>query len=215
MVQNERMAGSIPKWERISDMSEPDTKSLQLTETPKDNEQAIAFNSTEKASKDDPFTFGDFIDMVNPLQHIPIVSHFYREFTGDQIKPVSNIIGGAVFGGPLGAVGGLVNSVAGYALEQKNTPAIEAESSGMAVANTNTTQTKRSMTEDLPGTTLAFANLATDTSSEMKETSVTEKKTAARDPVQDYPFMPKVPITELFWTADPGPIISKNKEKRS
>ena len=50
----------------------------------------------------DGFTFFDFIDIINPLQHIPVVSTIYRSITGDQIDPGSRIAGATLFGGPLG-----------------------------------------------------------------------------------------------------------------
>ncbi len=59
---------------------------------------------------EDGFTFGDIIDIVNPLQHIPIVSNIYRKMTGDTIAPAMEIAGGALFGGPLGAVAALVTT---------------------------------------------------------------------------------------------------------
>ncbi len=60
---------------------------------------------------DDGLTFGDILDVVNPLQHIPIVSTLYREWTGDGIDPVPRIAGGALFGGVAGAIVSLVNVV--------------------------------------------------------------------------------------------------------
>ncbi len=59
----------------------------------------------------DGFTFWDLIDIVNPLQHIPIVSSLYRSITGDQIDPGSRVIGGALFGGPIGAGVQVVNAI--------------------------------------------------------------------------------------------------------
>ncbi len=53
---------------------------------------------------DDGLTFADVLDVVNPLQHIPILSTFYRKLTGDTIDPAIRIAGGALFGGPLGAI---------------------------------------------------------------------------------------------------------------
>ena len=41
--------------------------------------------------------------MINPLQHIPVVSTLYRTITGDTIDPGAKIAGGTLFGGPLGA----------------------------------------------------------------------------------------------------------------
>lgn len=61
--------------------------------------------------EDQEFGFFDFLDMINPLQHIPLVNIAYRAITNDSIKPISEIIGGAVFGGAAGAASGLINTV--------------------------------------------------------------------------------------------------------
>ncbi len=42
------------------------------------------------------------IDVINPLQHIPIVSTIYRKITGDEIAPAARLLGGGLFAGPLG-----------------------------------------------------------------------------------------------------------------
>ncbi len=60
---------------------------------------------------DDGLTFGDILDVINPLQHIPVVSTFYREWTGDEIAPLPRIGGGALFGGVIGAITSLVNVI--------------------------------------------------------------------------------------------------------
>lgn len=57
-------------------------------------------------------TFGDLIDTINPLQHIPLVSEAYRGMTGDRISPQARVAGGALWGGPIG----LVASVASLAI---------------------------------------------------------------------------------------------------
>jgi hypothetical protein len=54
--------------------------------------------------------FGDILDSINPLQHIPIVSSIYRRMTGDDLAPGARIVGGALFGGPIGFLSGLINS---------------------------------------------------------------------------------------------------------
>jgi len=51
----------------------------------------------------DGFNFGDLIDLVNPLQHVPVLGNLYRRFTGDIAAPAIRVAGGALFGGPLGA----------------------------------------------------------------------------------------------------------------
>ncbi len=49
-----------------------------------------------------PFSFWDFVDIINPLQHIPVVSAIYRHLTGDEIRDVARIAGDALYGGPAG-----------------------------------------------------------------------------------------------------------------
>ena len=48
------------------------------------------------------FSFGAMLDIINPLQHIPIVSTIYRAATGDTIGPGPRMIGGTLFGGVVG-----------------------------------------------------------------------------------------------------------------
>ena len=50
-----------------------------------------------------------FVDMLNPLQHIPVVSSVYRHLTNDQIHPVARMAGGAIFGGPIGAIASIID----------------------------------------------------------------------------------------------------------
>lgn len=45
----------------------------------------------------------ELVDIINPLQHLPLVSGLYRALTGDEISPVAKLVGGGVFGGPIGA----------------------------------------------------------------------------------------------------------------
>jgi hypothetical protein len=56
----------------------------------------------QRAFGDDGLSFSTVLDIVNPLQHIPIVSTIYQKITGDVASPAANIIGGALFGGPIG-----------------------------------------------------------------------------------------------------------------
>ncbi len=60
---------------------------------------------------DDGFSFFDLVDIINPLQHIPIVSSIYRRLTGDELDAAPRVLGGALFGGAIGAALALVNVV--------------------------------------------------------------------------------------------------------
>lgn len=57
------------------------------------------------------FKFSDFLDIINPLQHIPIVSTIYRAVTGDKIEAGARIAGGGLFGGPIGLVASVFSAV--------------------------------------------------------------------------------------------------------
>jgi len=57
----------------------------------------------------DGLTFTDVLDIINPLQHLPVVSTLYRALTGDEISPGSRLVGGAIFGGPTGIAAAIVN----------------------------------------------------------------------------------------------------------
>ncbi len=57
-------------------------------------------------------SFGDFLDIINPLQHIPIIGTIYRAITGDEIAAFARIFGGFLFGGPLGFVTATANVIA-------------------------------------------------------------------------------------------------------
>ncbi len=59
----------------------------------------------------DNLSFGDFVDMINPLHHIPIVSSFYQNATGDTISPVASLVGGGLLGGFIGFFGAAVNAI--------------------------------------------------------------------------------------------------------
>lgn len=60
----------------------------------------------------DGFTFGDVLDMFNPLQHLPVISKYYREQTQDDASEGSRLVGGVLFGGLLGGAAGVLTSIA-------------------------------------------------------------------------------------------------------
>ena len=57
------------------------------------------------------FSFKALLDVINPLQHIPVVSSAYRAMSGEEIGFVPRVLGGALFGGPIGLVAALVNAI--------------------------------------------------------------------------------------------------------
>lgn len=87
------------------------------TVRPHSFEGALAMSDASGAPKanagapSSSFSFDDVIDVINPLHHLPVIGMIYRELTGDKIGPMAQIVGGGIFGGPLGAVSGTVNAV--------------------------------------------------------------------------------------------------------
>lgn len=62
------------------------------------------------AEEDEP-SFWDVLDIVNPLQHIPIVNDIYRDLTGDKIGVGARLMGGTLFGGAIGLAAATINCV--------------------------------------------------------------------------------------------------------
>lgn len=55
-------------------------------------------------------TFEDLLDIVNPLQHLPVVGTLYRAVSGDKMSAVPKIAGDTLYGGLWGAVGALADT---------------------------------------------------------------------------------------------------------
>ncbi len=72
--------------------------------------------ATENGVPDSEISFGDFLDVIwdviNPLQHIPIIGNIYRSLTGDTISGPARVAGAALYGGPIGMLAGIVNAIA-------------------------------------------------------------------------------------------------------
>lgn len=65
--------------------------------------------------------FGDLVDLLNPLQHIPVVGSIYRALTGDEIKPEVKVAGGFLLGAATGGIMlGAAAAVANAVFEQAN-----------------------------------------------------------------------------------------------
>ena len=60
---------------------------------------------------DDGFNFYDILDVINPLQHLPVVSTLYRKISDDELAAAPRVLGGALFGGAIGFGAALVNAV--------------------------------------------------------------------------------------------------------
>lgn len=103
---------------------------------PQDPETAAVHAARARADGqtgvEDGMGFGDFVDLINPLQHLPLVSEVYRNVTGDQISDGARHAGHALYGlalgGPLGMAGMLGYAMAGsavsHALKEPGAPEV-------------------------------------------------------------------------------------------
>ena len=199
MLTSDRMAGSVPAWVEATDPKDQTIAALAGTSQKEkfsdDLAQAQNYTTaygpqqTETAANiekaEEPFGFGDLVDIVNPLQHIPLVSNLYRAITGDKIRSSSDIIGGALYGGIAGAASGLANVIIKHetgknvmehavammqgkdsytgpkavakTLEQP-VAAGEGERSLLRLADAETANETKAL-HDLPGTALSFVDL--------------------------------------------------------
>jgi hypothetical protein len=179
---DDRINGSYPVWEDSS--SAQDGVQARLSSAAESAGAAarppggaMAYAETA-ASRTPPeaFGFGDLLDMINPLQHIPVVSEIYRGMTGDTIKPISNIMGGVIYGGFVGAALSVADTVVQYETGKNaagNVVALLTEGKGPTFRSHATTgtpeqrlnQAAREIAQnsaglaDLPGTTLSFADM--------------------------------------------------------
>ena len=48
--------------------------------------------------------FHHLLDVINPLQHLPVIGTIYRAITGEHIGAVEKIAGDTLYGGLWGAV---------------------------------------------------------------------------------------------------------------
>jgi len=83
----------------------------QLALTPSAPEAGSESDGEFQAFGDDGLSFFDFLDVINPLQHLPLIGPVYREFTGDELGPLPRVAGGALFFGPIGLVSSAIDVV--------------------------------------------------------------------------------------------------------
>ena len=73
---------------------------------------AIIRSPTEEPyNQTSDMSFGDFVDMINPLHHIPVVGTIYRAVTGDTIKPAAQVVGDIAYGGPIGGIASIFSAI--------------------------------------------------------------------------------------------------------
>lgn len=85
---------------------------LKVSNQPYKTEQNTIDRMQAENITDGSFTFGDLIDVINPLQHLPLIGSAYRAITGDEISDTARVAGGILYGGIAGGALSVANVVA-------------------------------------------------------------------------------------------------------
>jgi hypothetical protein len=83
----------------------PDATGLAGPTTADDRGNIKAFDDEDGPS------FSDLLDVINPLQHIPVINTIYQHLTGDKEGAVADVVGGALWGGLIGLGAAVANLV--------------------------------------------------------------------------------------------------------
>lgn len=105
----------VPARTNINQNTAADDTTAVADSSTVDPRRYSQFDRTASQVGDASMSFSDFLDMVNPLQHIPLVSSIYRAATGDTINPVSRIAGDVLYGGVFGAGSAIIGGVGAIA----------------------------------------------------------------------------------------------------
>jgi hypothetical protein len=70
---------------------------------------SAATKTADSGVKAEEGFFGHLLDVVNPLQHLPIIGTIYRAITGDKMGPVEKIMGDTLYGGMWGAIASIAD----------------------------------------------------------------------------------------------------------
>jgi hypothetical protein len=82
-------------------------KPLDLGAVMDGSSNKAARSGLSSKTENSAFSFGDFIDVINPLQHIPGIGELYRSVTNDEISDNARKAGNALYGFALGGPVGL------------------------------------------------------------------------------------------------------------
>lgn len=93
------MTVSAPAASPTTTSSAPDTVVVE------GRKEIQSFNDPDGPS------FSDVLDIINPLQHIPIINTIYQHLTGDKEGAVADMAGGMLWGGPIGLGAAVANLV--------------------------------------------------------------------------------------------------------
>ena len=163
---------------------------------------SAASSSTSSSNSSGPtlwshggFSFKDLLDIVNPLQHIPVVGSIYRYLTGDEESGGARIIGDSLYGGPIGFGVSVVST------------ALLTDSSGKDLGERLLASTFGPRDGSAPTTTAVAANTTAAPGSASPAAGLPAATSQAASAVQPLAQAPPQPVAmnNLFRSAPPSP----------
>src|SRR5580698_5560251 len=149
--------------------------------------QTAASTSTSTASPDtngnqhESF-FHHMLDIVNPLQHLPVIGTIYRAITGEHIGTVEKIAGDTLYGGLWGAVSSIADvafeGITGKSMEDTVLAWFKSDNS-TAVASTKVTAPAIDVAQSLPSSELPSLSQGSQVALATAESSDTTALSAA------------------------------------
>src|SRR5204863_6359820 len=90
----------------------------------------------DSSVKEDESFFDHVLDVVNPLQHLPIIGTIYRAITGDKMGRIEKIAGDTLYGGMWGAIASIADvafeSITGKSFEDTALALFKGDGKGKA-----------------------------------------------------------------------------------
>lgn len=116
-------------------------------------EKVTTTATADNGGNQDEGFFHHLLDVVNPLQHLPVIGTIYRAITGEHIGAVEKIAGDALYGGLWGAVSSVADvafeSITGKSAEDTVLAWFKSDSSTQVAAN-KVTAPNMPMIQSLP-----------------------------------------------------------------
>jgi hypothetical protein len=134
--------------------------------------ESVTVTASKSADQGESF-FHHILDVINPLQHLPVVGTIYRAITGEHIGTIEKIAGDTLYGGLWGAVSSVADvafqAITGKSVEDTAMGWFKGDGSNVAVASTKVVAPTINADmplpsadmPSLPASTMVAANLPT------------------------------------------------------
>jgi hypothetical protein len=110
--------------------------------------------------------FHHILDIINPLQHLPIIGTIYRAATGERLDPVEKIGGSALYGGLWGAVTAVADvafeAITGKSVEDTVMAWFKSDSTPSRVASAKLSPSHIQVLQSLPSGELPDTGITMD-----------------------------------------------------